>query len=144
MQGSCLCGQIAFEIDEPIPALYKCYCSLCRKHTGASSNTAMAVSSAQFRWVSGQSLVSTYKRDTGYTVNFCSRCGSTVPNQIRNSEFTWVPAGLLESTAGLVVAAHLFVDSRAGWEVLPTGAKCFSEMPALNEIVGYLYDCANT
>ena len=104
----------------------------------------MAVNSSQFRWLSGQSLISTYKRDTGYTVNFCSHCGSPVPNQIRNSEFTWVPAGLLADTEALIVGAHLYVDSRAGWETIPAGAKCFSEMPSLNEIVGYLYDQANT
>jgi len=104
----------------------------------------MVVNSRQFRWMTGRCLISTYKRETGYTVNFCSKCGSPVPNQIRNSEFMWVPAGLLEETVGLTVAADLYVDSIAAWESRPTGAKCFSEMPKLNEIVGYLYDHANT
>ena len=144
MKGNCLCGEIAFEVIEPIPAIYKCYCSLCRKQTGSTCNTAMAVNSAQFRWLSGQNHISTYKRETGYTVNFCSKCGSPVPNQIRNSEFTWVPAGLLEITVGLTVAAHLYVDSRAAWESLPTDGKCFSEMPTLTKIVGHLYEHANT
>ncbi|HPF59901.1 MAG TPA: GFA family protein [Candidatus Competibacteraceae bacterium] len=144
MQGSCLCGEIIFEVSEPIPALYQCHCSLCRKQTGATSNTAMAVNSNQLRWLSDQQLISTFKRETGFTSNFCSKCGSPVPNQIGNSQFIWVPAGLLETTAGLSVATHLFVDSRAAWEALPTNGKCFSEMPGLNEIVGFLYDQANT
>ena len=83
-----------------------------------------------------------YRRETGYTVHFCRQCGSPVPNPIGDSAFIWVPAGLLDSTEGLAVAAHLFVDSRAAWEALPTGARCFGEMPALNDIVGCLYEHA--
>lgn len=139
MRGSCLCGEVVFEVVEPIPALYQCHCSLCRKQTGATSNTAMVVHTIQVHWISGQHLVSTYNRSSGFRSNFCTQCGSPVPNQIGNSNFTWVPAGLLEATQGLRVAAHLHTDSRADWETLPTSGKCFHQMSSLTEIVNFLY-----
>ena len=144
MQGSCLCGEVVFEITGPLPALYQCHCSLCRKQTGASANTALAISSDQFSWVAGQHWVSTYKRDSGFTSKFCTKCGSPVPNQIGASSFVWIPAGLLDSPVGLKISAHLFVDSRAAWEAKPTNGKCFNEMAALTEIVGYLYEQASS
>jgi len=142
MQGSCLCGEIVFDVSGPIPALYQCHCSLCRKQTGASANTAMAVNSNQLFWLSGQHLISTYKRVSGFVSNFCSVCGSPVPNQIGSYKFTCVPAGLLEETVGLSVAAHMYVESKAAWEVQPIAGKCFGEESSLAEIVGYLYENA--
>jgi hypothetical protein len=124
--------------------MYQCHCSLCRKQTGATSNTAMAVDSNQVRWLSGQHLISTYNRASGFRSNFCARCGSPIPNQIGSSSFTWVPAGLFDTTEGLRVAAHLFVDSRAAWESLPTNGKCFNEISSLSEIISFLYEQAST
>lgn len=144
MRGSCLCGEIIFEINDPLPAMYQCHCSLCRKQTGATSSTAMAVETHQLQWVSGQQLISTYNRASGFRSCFCSQCGSPVPNQIGNSKFTWVPAGLFDTTEGLQASAHLFLGSRAAWESLPATGKCFNEMPSLSEIVSFLYEQANT
>lgn len=144
MRGSCLCGEIVFEVEGTIPALYQCHCSLCRKQTGASSNTAMAVASEQVIWVSGSQLISSYKRASGFRSDFCAQCGSPVPNQIGASPYTWVPAGLLDSTANLQIAAHLFVGSKAHWEPLPTNGKCYQETSALAEIIEYLYAHENT
>jgi len=143
MQGSCLCGEVVFEIMEPLPALYQCHCSLCRKQTGASASAALALNSNQFCWLEGQHLVSTYKRVTGFTSSFCSKCGSPVPNKIGESDFVWIPAGLLDSTVSLNISAHLFIGSMAAWESVPANGKCFNEMPPLTEIVGYLYEQAH-
>ncbi len=38
MHGQCLCGAVKFEILGPLPKLYQCHCSLCRKQSGSASN----------------------------------------------------------------------------------------------------------
>jgi len=118
MKGECLCGEVKFEIKGNLPNLYQCHCSLCRKVTGSSANAATFVTQKDFRWLSGQDKISSFQKPTGYRSDFCSVCGSPVPNQLRGMELVWVPAGLLEESFETAVAVnvHLHMGSAASWE----------------------------
>ncbi|WP_227681616.1 GFA family protein [Psychrobacter alimentarius] len=116
MKGECLCGNVKFEISEKIRNFYQCHCSLCRKATGASSNTATFVQDKAFRWISGESDIKSYKKPSGYRSDFCSVCGSLVPNSLRDSGMVWVPAGLLNEPVASKVSVHLHIESAATWE----------------------------
>lgn len=83
MNGSCLCGDIQFEVKGVKPSLYQCHCSVCRKSTGSSSNTAAIVNETEFNWIKKASDIQEFNLDSGYSVNFCGRCGSPVPNKLR-------------------------------------------------------------
>ena len=96
MIGKCLCGEIQFEIKGETPNLLQCHCSLCRKQSGSSANAATFVHESKFAWKSGMDKVTYFKNDTGFSSNFCSICGSPVPNQLRDTDKYWIPAGLLE------------------------------------------------
>jgi len=115
MQGECLCGRVKFEIDGKIRNLYQCHCSLCRKTTGAAANAATFVQSSSFHWVSGQSEIRSYQKPSGFRSDFCSSCGSPVPNSLRGTEMVWVPAGLLDELDVSRVSAHLHTASAAPW-----------------------------
>ncbi|MBP2228000.1 hypothetical protein J2847_001282 [Azospirillum agricola] len=116
MKGSCFCGGVSFEIRGEIPDLYQCHCSLCRKVTGAAANAAFVVPASDFAWRSGEDIVRTFVRDSGYRVDFCSVCGSNVPNPTRTGESVWVPAGLLDEPTTSRVVRHNFVGSKAEWD----------------------------
>ncbi|MFD1215727.1 GFA family protein [Microbulbifer celer] len=116
MQGECLCGNVQFEIDGEIPNLYQCHCSLCRKATGAAANAATFVPGNSFRWVSGQDEIRSYQKPSGYQTDFCSVCGSPVPNILRSTGMVWVPAGLLNGLTTSRVSVHLHTTSAALWE----------------------------
>ena len=118
MRGKCLCGLVEFEVEGTLPRLYQCHCALCRKQGGSSSNTATIVNAENFRWLSGQEPISSWVKDTGYRSDFCSKCGSPVPNPLRSSPYYWVPVGLLDDDQQLEIAAHLFVGSKAPWDVI--------------------------
>lgn len=118
MKGSCLCGAVRFEISCDIPGLYQCHCSLCRKSTGAGSNAAFIVDSTGFEWLEGTTEITSFVKPTGYRVDFCKHCGSPVPNRLRDLAKIWVPAGLLDEDPMVKVAHHLFVDSKASWDVI--------------------------
>ncbi|MEQ5815463.1 GFA family protein [Marinobacter sp. NFXS11] len=115
MKGECLCGRVKFKIEGNIPNLYQCHCSLCRKVTGSSANAATFVTQKDFLWLSGQDKISSFQKPTGYRSDFCSLCGSPVPNQLRGTELVWVPAGLLEEPfeAAVAVNVHLHMASAA-------------------------------
>ena len=138
MQGKCLCGEVRFELSGELPNLYQCHCSLCRKVTGSSANAAFRVERTQLRWCAGEQLVHKYESESGFKSHFCSRCGSPLPNLTANDSAWWVPVGLLEGGEGLRVGAHVFVASRAPWDVIPESGEHFDEMPdaeAMNELL---------
>lgn len=138
IRGKCLCGRIEFRISGVLPDIYQCHCSLCRKATGSSSNSALIVLGENFEWVCGQEYVSSYVNETGYRSDFCSKCGSPVPNPLGARPKYWIPAGLLEGNVGLEVAAHLHVGSKASWDaILPNGLQ-YQEAPDLDSLLKVL------
>ncbi len=139
MRGKCLCGQIEFEVVGTFPMLYQCHCSLCRKQGGSSSNTATIVGAENFRWLSGQEHISSWVKDTGYRSDFCSKCGSPVPNPLRTTPFYWVPVGLLDSEQQLEIAAHLFVGSKASWDAIASHGTHYETAPELSELISLLH-----
>lgn len=142
MKGSCLCGDVEFEVQAPPRRLYQCHCSLCRKQSGAAGNAAFVVQGAQLQWRSGEGRIRSYVKPTGFRSDFCGRCGSPVPNRIRDTSFFWVPAGLLEDTGTLEVAMHLFVGSKASWEPTPTIGVLHESRPAFAEVLACLHSNA--
>ena len=143
MRGHCLCGQVEFEIDGEHFKLYQCHCSLCRRQGGSLSNTATIISNENFRWLRGVEFISSWKRESGFRSDFCSACGSPVPNPLRKLPYFWVPAGLLEGNNRLEIVAHLCVASRALWDATSLQGACYDEMPpSLSEFIAFLHDAS--
>ncbi len=134
MIGKCLCGEVQFEIEGETPNLLQCHCSFCRKQSGSSANAATFVDENKFVWKSGLDKVSYFKKDTGFRSNFCSVCGSPVPNQLRDTDKYWIPAGLLEDEDGLEIVAHIYTQSKASWEEITASGKHFDEMPDIESL----------
>lgn len=139
MRGTCLCGTVEFEIAGPPPKLYQCHCSLCRKQGGSSSNTAAVVDEQRFRWISGRERVSSFAKPTGFRSDFCSSCGSPVPNPLRDTSYYWVPAGLLDGAEKLEVAVHLYVGSRASWDTAALSGAQYETMPGMLAFIRVLH-----
>ena len=138
VRGQCLCGKVVFELGGKPPRLYQCHCSLCQKQGGSTSNTAAIVGAEHFRWLAGEEIISSWIKDTGFRSDFCSNCGSPVPNPLRNTPYYWVPAGLLENGGPLEIGVHVHVGSKAHWDVLPPTGAQYEASPALPEFIRLL------
>lgn len=46
IHGSCLCGEVTFEVDPPFHKMVHCHCSRCRKATGTGHATNLGRSRA--------------------------------------------------------------------------------------------------
>lgn len=139
MKGQCNCGCIKFEIDNLSPKFYQCHCSLCRKRGGSASNTATIVNYEKFHWISGVDKISTWVNNTGFWSDFCSKCGSPVPNPLNDPAYYWVPAGLLDNVKA-EICAHLFLDSKASWDKVTPAKDNFNKEPDVTELVHLLND----
>jgi len=139
MIGKCLCGEVSFEILQEIGNIYRCHCHLCQKQTGASANAATFIDKDSIRWLSGESLITHYAKKSGFRTNFCSLCGSPVPNPLRETDYYWIPVGLLENPPERKVVAHICTSSKSIWEIIPaddidTKNHQFPELPAFDEL----------
>ena len=115
--GSCLCGQVRFEIEGEFEHFFLCHCEHCRKDTGSAHAANLFSSSASLKWLSGAERISTFNLPgTRHVRSFCSTCGSALPYQQADGALLAVPAGSLDSKVSIRPNAHLFTSSRANWD----------------------------
>ncbi|KGJ89424.1 GFA family protein [Thalassotalea sp. ND16A] len=134
MIGKCLCEEIEFEINGTLPNFYQCHCSLCRKLSGSASDTATFLDKTQFQWLKGKESIFSFETSTGYRSDFCRVCGSTVPHLMNNKRQYWVPAGLLEGELDSIVTSHIFVGSKAHWDIIGDDGVQHTEMPDIETL----------
>jgi ribosomal protein S18 acetylase RimI-like enzyme len=138
LKGQCLCGKVAFELTSNDLKLYQCHCSLCRRVSGSSSNSATLVSASDFNWLQGTDDISYFKTDSGFRSDFCKSCGSPVPNSIDDGDGYWIPVGLMDTDNNISVIAHVYTDSKSAWHMIGGDAPRYSSMPSnptLKELV---------
>ena len=115
--GSCLCGEVRFEIEGEFECFYLCHCEYCRKDTGSAHAANLFSSTAALKWVSGESKVSQFNLPaTRHSKCFCGTCGSALPMMQMSGQLLVVPAGSLNSEVRIRPNAHIFVSSKAGWD----------------------------
>jgi len=122
--GECNCGAVSFEISAEMADIYICHCSICRRSTGSSGIAVGIAGKDQFCWTSGEMNIGRWsKPGHDWSTSFCITCGSTLPGDNDESRM-YVPIGLLTTGTGdLKVVHHLFVDSKADWDVIGDSGK---------------------
>ena len=130
LTGSCLCGDVAFEIDGPVDPMSHCHCSMCRKAHGAAFASYVAAPKSAFRWLRGAERIRRYESSPDTWRSFCSRCGSPLPAAPESLDRVFVPAGLLADDPKIGPMPHLFVGSKAPWYQIADSQPQFAEYPA--------------
>ncbi|HEX2591964.1 MAG TPA: GFA family protein [Rhizomicrobium sp.] len=117
VRGSCLCGAVRFEVDEPFDHFLHCHCSRCRKTRGAAHATNAVVKPDTFRWLAGEDNVQRYDLPTArsFAHAFCKTCGSTAPHLTRSKTRMIVPAGSLDDAPATKPSVHAYWADRAAW-----------------------------
>ena len=128
LTGECFCGAITYQIDGRLRDARSCHCSRCRKAFSAQASAYAEVEPGTFHWTSGEALLSTYSTGQGFGLQFCSRCGSTLCG-LFDGQVHGVTLGCLNEDPQLEIGMHIFVGSKAKWEVLPEGVVAYSEGP---------------
>ena len=116
MKGSCLCGEVTYEVTgEPLKVTH-CHCQMCRKQHGAAFGTYVRVQSSDFRWLTGEEMVTLYPSSEGVRRGFCKTCGSTLVFEFDPMpELYFITAGTLDEAPDLRADRHIFVGSKAPW-----------------------------
>lgn len=115
-KGSCLCGQVTFEVAGFSQHVANCHCSMCRKFHGAAFGTLAEVNGLV--WLSGKELLKDYVAPNGTTRTFCSHCGSSIGFRgkgvsIDNIELA---LALFDEDIPVHVEADIYTNYKSNWE----------------------------
>lgn len=128
MQGRCLCGDVAWEVEGEGELVHHCHCGMCRKVHGTPYATAGGFPEASFRFVRGEAGLRHYESSRGNRRSFCGRCGSAVPGEATQG-LVFVSLGGLEGDPGGRPLAHIFVASKAPWHDIQDDLPRFDAYP---------------
>ncbi len=124
--GECFCGKVKYQIDGKLHDARSCHCSRCRKAFSAQASAYALVEPRQFKWCAGENLLTSYVGKHGFGLQFCSRCGSTLCGTF-DGAVHGITLGCLNDDPEIEIGRHIYVGSRARWEVMPEGVLQFEK-----------------
>ncbi|MEE9412424.1 MAG: GFA family protein [Methylococcales bacterium] len=130
LTGRCLCEAISYEIEGQLGPIFNCHCSKCRRWHGAAFRTRASIKKSQFKWLTGEHLLSRFNSSDNVVKTFCSVCGSNLMSfYANNPDLVGVPLGGLEQDPESTPVANIFVGSKALWYQLTDGLPQHQEWP---------------
>lgn len=115
--GSCLCGAVKYEFDEPSRPVIVCHCRQCRKQTGSMMHASSADNS-RFR-ITDDTGLKWYRASKRATRGFCGTCGSVLFWRPDNGSHTSFTAGSIDGDTGLTVEGHIYCDFKGDYYDVP-------------------------
>ena len=119
VEGACSCGAVAYRVDAEVRDVYVCHCSICRRSTGSNGIAVTVVENSSFRWLRGETDVTMWQKpDADWQSWFCRKCGGKVPGE-NDDAHMFIPVSTINRGGDkLKVAHHIFVGSKACWDVI--------------------------
>ncbi|SEQ58215.1 Uncharacterized conserved protein [Amphritea atlantica] len=130
--GECFCGEVKYRVEGSLSDARSCHCSRCRKVFSSQASAYALVDPKEFEWLSGEDLLISYVDEQGFGFQFCSKCGSTLCG-LFNGTVHGVTLGCINGDPKVVIARHIFVGSKASWEIIPEGVLQYQEGVPDNE-----------
>ena len=128
ISGECFCGAISYSISGNLRDARSCHCSRCRKAFSSQASAYALVNADEFEWLTGEDLLTAYVGKQDFGLRFCRICGSTLCGTFKD-DIHGVTLGCVNGDPGVEIGRHIFVDSKATWEVIPNGVTTFGEGP---------------
>lgn len=117
--GSCLCGDISYEISQSVGDIAHCHCVKCRKAHGAAFSSVAKIEDQNFLLRDESQFLKSYQSSPEKTRYFCSCCGSQIYAKRDNTDFIILRLGTLndESMAGSQYQEikHIWLAEKACW-----------------------------
>lgn len=124
--GECFCGEITYQVSGKLRDAKSCHCSRCRKAFSSQASSYAVVDSQEFKWLSGKNLLTSYAGKQGFGLQFCSQCGSTLCGTF-NGKIHGVTLGCVNGDPDIEIGMHIYVGSKATWEIIPDGVLQYTE-----------------
>ncbi|HEU4576606.1 MAG TPA: GFA family protein [Polyangiaceae bacterium] len=127
-RGSCLCGNVRYELTGELGDFGYCHCTSCRKASGSAHAANAPVARACFRLSSGSDTLREFESSPGKWRAFCSRCGSPLYAYLTATpEALRIRLGSLDTPFTKQPQAHTWVSDKAPWEPIPDDLSQFPQ-----------------
>jgi hypothetical protein len=130
--GSCLCGQITFELlDEPL-TFYVCHCTDCQRRTGGAALPVMWVRRTDIRVTNGEPVLNVFNFGNGRErrSRACARCDTRLWAEPANRpDIAVLRPGTLLDQQDFEPVAHLYTRSKQPWFLIPDHIAQFDTQP---------------
>jgi len=131
IQATCLCGAIAFEVEEISGMVFNCHCSRCRKSSGAAFATQVISKRNTLRVSKGRDFICEYESPS-YIRTFCSKCGSRLMNYGKTgSDYLSVAVSAINNRNDLKPIGECFVTEKLSFIQLDNSIPHHSALPKL-------------
>ena len=115
MKGSCLCGDIEYEIDSIDMTVAHCHCRTCQKAHAAPFASTAGVMREHFRWLKGEDKLSAFESSPGKLRYFCSGCGSHLVVERVNQPHVIVRIATLDENPNMTPQMHIWTSHDIPW-----------------------------
>jgi hypothetical protein len=114
MDGSCLCGAVAYRLTRPrIDAGY-CHCGICRRASGAPVVAWLTLPVDGFAYTTGAPVV--YRSSAHGQRELCGACGTPlVYRSTKTPDEVDVTIASLDDPAAVAPEYHIWRESRLPW-----------------------------
>jgi hypothetical protein len=115
LEGSCLCGAVAYEADAQAGGIIHCHCQTCRKAHGSAFSSIAAVPREAFRWTRGDDRLTVYESSPGKFRYFCRICGSQIVAERKSSDQVMLRLGCLDTPLRADRQWHIWRSDASSW-----------------------------
>lgn len=128
LRGECYCRAITFTVQDAFEYALYCHCGECRRRTGAASKPFAGAPTSELNITSGEEAILRFGDDDGHHAS-CDKCGSLLYSLVREGAYVHVPLGALIDQPTITPTAHIFVGSKASWDLICDELPQFEAFP---------------
>ncbi|MBO0612980.1 GFA family protein [Thiothrix fructosivorans] len=130
VQGSCLCGQIEYEVELIPNKIFNCHCSYCRKAHGAAFVTVALAKGDTLKITKGNEALKEHQNELGGFRAFCFNCGTRLMNYAPDkSLYLSVSLSTIDTPIDAKPIAHVNIESKASWHEPYEGIPALEGLP---------------
>ena len=128
LRGECYCHAVSFTVMDTFEYALYCHCSECRRRTGAASKPFAGAKASALNIIRGGEAVLRLGDEIGHHAS-CGKCGSLLYSLVRDGAYVHVALGVLIDPPTIKPSAHIFVGSKASWDVISDELPQFKAFP---------------
>ena len=112
-KGSCLCGDVQYEVSGALRPSVACHCTQCRKTSGHYwSATQTPTENLK---VTTETGLKWFRSSDSARRGFCQNCGSSLFWELDGEGATSIGTGTLDGATGLSTEMHIYVADKGDY-----------------------------
>ncbi len=129
IEGSCMCGAVAYRALRLAGPIVHCHCRTCRKSHAAAFASTARVHRSEFAWLRGEDLLTCFESSPGKLRRFCSQCGSHVVAERLAEDQVILRVATLDDDPASRPAASIWRSHEVPWLERNDATPSFDEAP---------------